>query len=250
MNAKVKITGIIPVRYASTRFPGKALVDIKGKSMIQRVIEQASKAKGLTQLIVATDDARIFDYVQHLGYTVIYTQENHVSGTDRCIEAMEQACPDTDYVINIQGDEPFLNPLQIDELAAACDGIKSVITQVKACHNANDLLQTGEVKVVCNAAGEAMYFSRAVIPAGKSGTIEEWIKNYTYLRHLGLYAYKKEVLKTIGTLPISDLETLESLEQLRWLQAGIKIHCIETQFESHCIDTPEDLQRILNRLQF
>lgn len=107
MNAKVKITGIIPVRYASTRFPGKALVDIKGKSMIQRVIEQASKAKGLTQLIVATDDARIFDYVQHLGYTVIYTQENHLSGTDRCIEAMEQACPDTDYVINIQGDEPF-----------------------------------------------------------------------------------------------------------------------------------------------
>jgi len=95
-----------------------------------------------------------------------------------------------------------------------------------------------------------MYFSRAVIPAGKSGTIEEWIKNYTYLRHVGLYAYKKEVLKTIGTLPISDLETLESLEQLRWLQAGIKIHCIETQFESHCIDTPEDLQRILNRLQF
>lgn len=250
MNAKLKIAGIIPVRYASTRFPGKALIDIKGKTMIQRVLEQASKAKGLHQLVVATDDRRIFDHVHSLGYTVVFTNENHASGTDRCLEAMMQVCSDTDYVINIQGDEPFLNPEQIEELAAACDGIKSVITQVKACDRADELNLTGEVKVVCNLAGEAMYFSRAVIPSGKSGSIESWVKKYKYLRHVGLYAYKKEVLQTLGTLPISDLEELESLEQLRWLEAGIKIHCIETQFESHCIDTPEDLQRIVNMTQF
>ena len=242
---QLKIAGIIPVRYASTRFPGKALVDIGGKSMLQRVIEKSAQVKGLYKLVVATDDSRIYEHVSHLGYPVVYTSVHHASGTDRCKEAMELACPEADYIINIQGDEPFLNPQQIESLAMACDGDKSILTQIKTCASADEILNPGEVKVVLNAASEALYFSRSVIPSGKQGTLNDWLKQITYYRHVGLYAYRCDVLKTIAGLPVSALEQLESLEQLRWLEAGHKIYCVVTPFESHCIDTPEDLDRLI-----
>lgn len=239
------IVGIIPARYASSRFPGKPLAMINGKSMIQRVYEQAEGADKINYLVVATDDARIFDHVKSFGGNVIMTAENHPSGTDRCFDSLQQLNDNFQYVVNIQGDEPFLHPNQINEIAEKCDGKAELITQMIPVESHEILIDKGEVKIVLNKDNEALYFSRNVIPFLKGVPENEWHKKHSYYRHVGLYAYRTDVLKSITQLKPSSLEIAESLEQLRWLEAGFKIKCIPTTFESHCIDTPEDIDKVI-----
>lgn len=243
------ITGIIPARYASTRFPGKPLIDIQGKSMLQRVYEQAAKSTLLNYVVVATDDERIAAHVQDFGGNVVMTGTQHPSGTDRCWDALQQLTGDNRYVINIQGDEPFIEPAQIDELAAILlDGSTELATQMIAVNNHAVLFNKGEVKIVLNTNNEALYFSRMVIPFIKGVDEKEWHKHHTYYRHVGMYAYRRDVLEKITRLPVSALEAAESLEQLRWVQNGYKVKCVITQYESHCIDTPEDVEKVLRLL--
>jgi len=241
------IIGIIPARYASTRFPGKPLVDIKGKTMIQHVYERAKKS-ALDKVIVATDDQRIFDNVSSCGGEAIMTSPNHPSGTDRCYDALQQLKEDYQYVINIQGDEPLIDPKQIDELIAVLDGKVELATQMIKVDSHEMLFNNGEVKIVLNENNEALYFSRSVIPFIKNVDEKDWHLHHNYYRHVGMYAYRTDILEWITKLPVSTLEKAESLEQLRWLQNGFKIKCVETNFESHCIDTPQDLQSLLHLL--
>jgi 3-deoxy-manno-octulosonate cytidylyltransferase (CMP-KDO synthetase) len=244
------IAGIIPARYASTRFPGKPLFDIEGKSMIQRVYEQALKSKSLNKVLVATDDERIFEHVISFGGNVVITDANHPSGTDRCWDAFRQLKDAYQYVINIQGDEPFIDPSQIDTLAALLqDGTTELATLMIPVHNAAYLEDTGEVKIVLNDKMEALYFSRTAIPFLKGVDPKDWHRHHTYYRHVGMYAYRSDVLKKITQLPVSILERAESLEQLRWLENGYKIKCAVTSFESHCIDVPEDVERVLKLIR-
>ena len=244
------IVGIIPARYASSRFPGKPLVDIKGKTMLQRVYEQASKSKLISKVIVATDDARIYDHVKDFGGEVVMTAEHHPSGTDRCWEALQLLDVDYQYVINIQGDEPFIVPEQIDELAAVLlDGKIELATQMIVADSYEILFDTGEVKIVLNTNNEALYFSRMVIPFIKGVEEKEWHKHHPYFRHVGMYAYRKDVLEKITKLPVSSLEKAESLEQLRWIENGFTIKCVVTKFESHCIDTAEDIVKVLKLMR-
>jgi 3-deoxy-manno-octulosonate cytidylyltransferase (CMP-KDO synthetase) len=243
------IAGIIPARFASTRFPGKALADINGKSMIQRVYEQAGKSNALSTLVVATDNEQIRKHVIDFGGKVVMTAEYHPSGTDRCQEALLQLDGDYQYVINIQGDEPFIDPAQIDELAAALqDGTAEIATQMIPVSKHEELFDKGEVKIVLNTNGEALYFSRMVIPYIKGVEEKDWHLHHTFYRHVGMYAYRSDILKQITQLPVSSLEKAESLEQLRWVEAGFKIRCVATTYESHCIDTPEDLERLLGKM--
>lgn len=243
------ILGIIPARYASTRFPGKPLAMIEGKSMIRRVYEQAAQAKTIDKLVVATDDESIAAHVLEFGGEVVMTNSEHPSGTDRCYEAFKKVAGDFNYVINIQGDEPFLVPKQIDELGAVCKGQTELATQMIRVDNSAFLFDQGEVKIVLNHENEALYFSRMVIPFVKGKPEAEWHLHHNYYRHVGMYAYRRDVLQAITKLPVSALEKAESLEQLRWLEAGFKIKCVETQFDSHCIDTPEDIERVLQLMR-
>jgi 3-deoxy-manno-octulosonate cytidylyltransferase (CMP-KDO synthetase) len=241
------IVGIIPARYASTRFPGKPLVDIRGKSMIQRVYEQAKKSTALHDVVVATDDERIAAHVAGFGGKAVMTSPNHPSGTDRCLEALLQLQEQYNYVINIQGDEPFIAPAQIDELAAVLNGGSGVelATQMIPVSSKELLFDTGEVKIVLNRKNEALYFSRSVIPFLKNVPQDKWHMKHRYYRHVGMYAYRSDILQQLAALPVTELEQAESLEQLRWLEFGFKITCVPTQYESHCIDTQEDLDRII-----
>jgi 3-deoxy-manno-octulosonate cytidylyltransferase (CMP-KDO synthetase) len=244
------IVGIIPARYSSTRFPGKALCDIKGKTMVQRVYEQAKQSAYLHKVVVATDDQRIVDNVLSFGGEVVMTASTHPSGTDRCWDALQQLKEKYDYVINIQGDEPVINPKQIDELAIVLqDGTTELATQMIEVDSYEMLADEGEVKIVLNTNNEALYFSRAIIPYIKNADKKEWYKQHPYYRHVGLYAYRRDVLAQITKLQVSSLEKAESLEQLRWLENGFTIKCVTTKYESHCIDTPEDLQKMLKWME-
>jgi 3-deoxy-manno-octulosonate cytidylyltransferase (CMP-KDO synthetase) len=240
------IAGIIPARYGSTRFPGKSLIDIQGKSMIERVYRQAAKSAALHTLVVATDDERILAHVEAFGGKAVMTAASHPSGTDRCLDALQQLSGDFQYVINIQGDEPFIDPAQIDELAAILyDGSVELATQMIPVSSHEMLFDRGEVKITLNDKMEALYFSRMVIPYIKGVEERLWHLHHTYYRHVGMYAYRKDILEQITRLPVSSLELAESLEQLRWLEHGYKIKCAITRFESHCIDTPEDVEKVL-----
>lgn len=266
------IIGIIPARYASTRFPGKPLIDIKGKSMIQRVYEQAAQAKCLSEVIVATDDERILQHVESFGGKAVMTHPDHPSGTDRCWEAYcsgvrsqesgeknkgiashfslltASAAAPHSYIINIQGDEPFVAPQQIDELGAVLDGNVELASQMIPVSDHEVLFDVGEAKVIVNQDFEAIYFSRQVLPFLKGVDPNEWHKHHTYYRQVGMYAYRADILEKITQLPVSDLEKAESLEQLRWLQNGYKIKMVLTTYESHCIDTPEDVEKVLKMI--
>ena len=243
------IVGIIPSRYASSRFPGKSLINILGKSMIQRVYEQAIKSKLLDKVVVATDDQRIYDHVLTFGGNVVMTSPAHPSGTDRCWDALQQLEGDYKYVINIQGDEPFIEPEQIDELAQTLlTGAVELATQMIEVSTHEMLFDKGEVKIVLNTNNEAMYFSRMVIPFIKGVDEKQWHNHHKYYRHVGMYAYRNDILKQITQLPVSKLETAESLEQLRWIENGFKIKCSLTKYESHCIDTPDDVDKVLSLL--
>jgi 3-deoxy-manno-octulosonate cytidylyltransferase (CMP-KDO synthetase) len=240
------IVGIIPARYESSRFPGKPLIDIKGKTMIQRVVERAQQSKLLSDVVVATDDERIYNHIISLGAKVVMTKSDHPSGTDRCFEALTKLTQTYKYVINIQGDEPMLEPEQIDELAKVLlDGEVELATQIATVEDAETLFSEGEVKVVLNENGEAMYFSRSVIPYFKGRPKEEWYLHHAYWRHVGMYAYRADVLEKLTKLPLASLEKAESLEQLRWLQAGFTIQCVPTKYNSYCVDTPDDLEALL-----
>jgi 3-deoxy-manno-octulosonate cytidylyltransferase (CMP-KDO synthetase) len=243
------IAGIIPARYASTRFPGKPLIDIQGKTMIQRVYEQSAKSKSLHKLVVATDDERILEHVQSFGGEALMTSTDHANGTDRCWDALQQLGDDYQYVINIQGDEPFIDPRQIDELASVLqDGSTELATQMIPVGTHEELFDRGEVKIVLNGKMEALFFSRMVIPFIKGVDEKDWHLHFRYHRHVGMYAYRRDVLEKISKIPVSSLEQAESLEQLRWLEHGFKIKCVITHFESHCIDMPEDIEKVMKRM--
>ena len=239
----MKILGIIPSRYASTRLPAKPLVMIKGKSMVQRVYEQASKSKLLSKVVVATDHQEIFDHVKGFGGEVCMTRTDHASGTDRCYEALDLQRESYDYVINVQGDEPFIQPDQIDLLASALDGKTEIATLVKTIVALDELVNPSEAKVVVNRRGEALYFSRSMIPFINKAPQEQWLEKHTFFKHVGMYAYRCDVLKEISTLAVSLLEKAESLEQLRWLENGFRVTVVETQTETFAIDTPADLEK-------
>jgi 3-deoxy-manno-octulosonate cytidylyltransferase (CMP-KDO synthetase) len=241
----MSILGVIPARYASTRFPGKPLAIIKGKTMLQRVYEQTLKANALDEVLVATDDERIAEHAVAIGARAVLTSPHHPSGTDRCFEAYQLSGKKYDYVINIQGDEPFLDPEQINSLAAACNGSVELVTQMIRCNSHSVLFDPGEVKIVLNQHHEALYFSRNVIPHFKNKDEKEWHKHFNYYRHVGMYAYRTDILEKITQLQPSSLEKAESLEQLRWLENGYKIKCVETPYDSHCIDSPEDIAKVL-----
>jgi 3-deoxy-manno-octulosonate cytidylyltransferase (CMP-KDO synthetase) len=241
----MSILGIIPARYGSSRFPGKPLADIKGKTMLQRVVEQSQKASYLSEIVVATDDERIASHCNAIGVKWVMTSVAHQSGTDRCYEAYVLSGSKADYIINIQGDEPFLNPIQINSMADVCQGDTELATQMIKCNNSEILFDSGEVKIVFNHKREALYFSRSVIPFLINEKPDSWHLKHTYYRHVGMYAYRADVLQKISTLKQSDLEKAESLEQLRWLEYGFKIKCIETTYDSHCIDTPDDIEKVL-----
>jgi len=239
------IVAIIPSRYASTRFPGKPLIDIMGKTMIQRVYEQTAKSKRIHKVVIATDDERIAAHVRSFGGNVVMTAESHPSGTDRCWDAVQQLEEDYEYIINVQGDEPFIDPGQVDELAAVLDGEVELATQMMKVDRHEILFDINEAKIVVNASNEAIYFSRMAIPYLKGVEQQEWHLHHTYYRHVGIYAYRRDVLEKITRLPVSALEKAESLEQLRWLENGYKIKCGLTSFSSHGINTPEDLEKVL-----
>ncbi|RAJ94338.1 3-deoxy-manno-octulosonate cytidylyltransferase (CMP-KDO synthetase) [Larkinella arboricola] len=240
----MNILGIIPARFASSRFPAKALADIDGKTMIQRVMEQSRKAESLSRVVVATDHEAIADHVRSFGGDVIMTSENHQSGTDRCFEAMQAVGGEVDYVINIQGDEPFIKPEQINLLASVLDGTTELATLVKRIDDQTVLFNTSTPKVVLNSRSEALYFSRQTLPFLRERKPEEWLQHHVFYKHIGIYAYRADILAQITQLPPSLLEKAEALEQLRWLENGYRIRCVVTELDSYGIDTPEDLERL------
>lgn len=235
--------GIIPARYASTRFPGKPLVDIGGKTMIQRVYEQASAAN-LDDVVVATDDQRIADEVLRFGGRYVMTADTHQSGTDRCAEVIDTL---TGYqvIINIQGDEPFIDPQQINLLLSCFrDENVQIATLVKEITQESELFNPNIPKVVRDSNGRALYFSRQTIPLLRNHAPETWLQRHTYYKHIGIYAYRNEILQAITLLQPSALEIAECLEQLRWLENGYTIHTRVTNLETIAIDTPDDLLKI------
>ncbi|PLK45530.1 3-deoxy-manno-octulosonate cytidylyltransferase [Emticicia sp. TH156] len=242
----MKILGIIPARYASSRFPGKPLVEINGKSMIQRVYEQALKAKSLQRVVVATDDSRILNHVLEFGGDAIMTSSDHPTGTDRCFEALEKAggVARYDYAINIQGDEPFIDPETIDQLSGLLDFKTEIATAVKKIKDYETLRDPNVVKAVLTIRKQCLYFSRQVVPYVRGFEPDEWLDHADFYKHIGIYAYRSDVLEQISHIPLSPLENTEKLEQLRWLGFGYKIYAIVTNYESIGIDTIEDLERI------
>ena len=239
------ILGIIPARYASTRFPGKPLVIIDGKPMIQRVYEQALKSD-LDAIVVATDDVRIADAVRSFGGNVVMTSENHPSGTDRCAEALTNFEGDWKAVVNIQGDEPYIQSSQINAIASLLKNGAPIATLVKKIDNTEELTNINSPKVVLSNKGDALYFSRQPIPFQKGVDINDWLNHGTYYKHIGIYGYQSTVLPELTQLKQGILEMAESLEQLRWLENGYSIMTAETTENTVAIDTPEDLSRLKN----
>ncbi|HLF64522.1 MAG TPA: 3-deoxy-manno-octulosonate cytidylyltransferase [Saprospiraceae bacterium] len=244
------ILGIIPARYGSTRLPGKPLIKIQGKTIIERVYERVHKSAQLTEIVVATDDVRIYNHVRKFGGHAIITRLDHPSGTSRCAEIIE-AMSSFDLIVNIQGDEPLINPVQIDQLVEfmTSQPTISIGTLMRRIDRIEDLSNPAVAKVVCGHHDRVMYFSRSPIPFVRDLPINQWLEHGHFYRHIGMYAYRREVLKRIGILPQSDLERTEKLEQLNWLYHGYPIHAIETEFESLGIDTPEDLALLEKMLE-
>jgi len=244
----MEIVAIIPSRYGSTRFPGKPLIDIKGKTMINRVYEQTKIA--VDKVFVATDDRRIFDHVVSFGGAAIMTSTSHKSGTDRCAEAAEKISNQTnssiDVVINIQGDEPFIKPAQIKEL---CDEFNEesiqLATLAKQFKKNEEIFDPNKPKVILNKYNEAIYFSRSPIPYMQNVPDDKWIEHHDFFKHVGLYGYRYNTLQEITRLPGGILEKAESLEQNRWIENGYKIKVALTNEENIAVDTPKDLEKIV-----
>lgn len=238
----MKFIGIIPARYASTRFPGKPLALLGGKTVIQRVYEQVVSVLG--EAYVATDDERIYNAVEQFGGRAIMTRNDHKSGTDRIQEAVEKIQTDADVIINVQGDEPFIQKSQLETVKHLFDDPQTQIATLgKPFENMEAVENLNSPKIICDLNGYAMYFSRSVIPYIRGKEQKEWIQHFPFLKHIGLYAYRREVLSEVTKLPQSPLEIAESLEQLRWLQNGYRIKVGLTDVETIGIDTPDDLAR-------
>ena len=242
----VQYAGIIPARYASSRLPGKPLVMIGNKPMIQRVYDQGRKT--LDMVYVATDDNRIFEAVLNFGGNAVMTSPDHLSGTDRCAEAVTKIKNETgkkiDVVINIQGDEPFIKPEQINLLMKCfVDETVELATLIRRVEPGEDIFNPNQPKVIINSEGDAIYFSRATIPFIRDVEKSEWSKKHDFYKHIGLYAYRTETLKKITSLSRSSLEISESLEQNRWIENGYRIRTAVTKWESISIDTPDDLEK-------
>ena len=245
----MKVIGIIPSRYASTRFPSKPLAMIKGKTMIQRVWEQAWKSK-LDAVVVATDDMRIADEVLKFGGQYVLTDPNHRSGTDRCREALYMVEGQYDAVVNIQGDEPFIDPAQINQIIELIGRDDTRLASLaKRIEDEDELFSPNVVKVVMDKQGNALYFSRNPIPFMRNLDHDKWLQNGEFYKHIGLYAYKTETLCQIAVMQSTTLEKAESLEQLRWLENGLRIRMGITQLESLSIDTQEDYEKAMQFAQ-
>ena len=241
---------IIPARYASTRLPAKPLIQIKGKSIIQRVCERVQLAKAIDHFCVATDDILIYNHVKKLGYDVVMTRYDHPSGTYRCAEVLSQF-PMVTHVINVQGDEPLIDPAMIDQMAYHIieqSGLK-IGTLVHRIDRQEDLINPNVVKVVLNRVGEALYFSRQPIPYVRDISIDQWLAQGVFYKHVGMYAYTTAALQAIQKLSAHPYENMEKLEQLTWLANGFTIQCLETNLESKGIDTEEDLRVVTNMIE-
>lgn len=245
----MKTIGIIPARFASTRFPGKPLVMLAGKTIVQRVYEQVSKARSISEVIVATDDQRILDHVHSFGGKAQMTASSHQSGTDRCAEVITNL-KEVDIVVNIQGDEPFIAPEQIDLVTSSfINNVEvSISTLAKRIDNIEAVHNPNIVKVTFNQKQQALYFSRSSIPYLRGKPKEEWLDHGEFYKHIGLYAFKADVLRDLSQLSPGLYEKMESLEQLRWLQTGYSIHVNITNQETIGIDTPADLEEAINLL--
>lgn len=241
-----RILVVIPARYASSRFPGKPLVDIRGKTMIQRVYEQVSRVPSVHHIIVATDDPRIKSHVEALGFDVMMTSEKHESGTERCAEVVEKLSETYDIVINVQGDEPFIAPELIQEVIDGFSENAQVVTAVKQITDIDTLHNPNVVKVVFTSDQKALYFSRQPIPFQRDSPSESWLTNVDYFKHIGIYGFRRTKLLQLVKLPVASLESAEKLEQLRWLQAGFEIRVVRTKHESVGIDSVDDLNKILH----
>lgn len=243
----MKFLGIIPARYASTRFPGKPLIDIMGKPMIQHVYENTAKA--IEHVYVATDDQRIFNTVTSFGGKAIMTNTNHQSGTDRCYEAATLIGKETglvfDVIVNVQGDEPFLDPKQIKQLMKCFTPKTELATLVSKLENIEQLTDPSTAKVVLDSNNNGILFSRSPIPFVRGVATEDWLTKHQYYRHIGMYAYRADILAEVTQLSPSSLELAESLEQLRWIENGYKIQCGFTDIQGVGIDTPQDLEEML-----
>lgn len=238
----MKFIGIIPARYASTRFPGKPLALLGGKPVIQHVYEKVAAV--LEAAYVATDDERIYDVVKSFSGQVVMTRTDHKSGTDRIEEAIEKIGGEWDVVVNVQGDEPFVAKSQLDTICHCFDDPTTQIATLGKPFESMEAVQNpNSPKIVVDNMGFAMYFSRSVIPYVRGKEKSSWLTHYPFLKHLGIYAYRKDVLRQITQLPQSSFEIAESLEQLRWLQNGFKIKVGTTDVETVGIDTPQDLER-------
>lgn len=248
----MKTIGIIPSRYDSTRFPGKPLAMIHGKSMIQRVYEQVQKCNCLDDLVVATDSTVIAGHVRNFGGKAVMTMKTHTTGTERCHEAlllMEQKGISYDVVINIQGDEPFIDPYQIEQVADLFSAPHiHISTLIKRISEKKQLNDPNTVKAVTGSSGEALYFSRAAIPYVRDHDKKEIAEQVAFFKHIGIYGYRCKTLKELVALPKGSLEAAESLEQLRWLEQGYKIYAAETTADSNGIDTYDDLLAVNKQL--
>lgn len=245
----MRILGIIPARYESSRFPGKPLIDIKGKSMIQRVYEQVRQSKLINELVVATDDDRIFNHVKQFNGNVMMTSTNHTSGTDRCGEVIKKY-NDFDIVINIQGDEPLIRPVQLDDLLLSFKNSDvKIATLVKQMTDINEVLNPNRIKVVLDKNNNGIYFSRSPIPYVAKYDTKEWLEHSVFWKHIGIYAWRCDVLSQLVDLPKTQIEKTESLEQLRWIYNGYIINTVKTDIETPNIDTPEDVEKVLSLLK-
>lgn len=241
----MKFAGIIPARYASTRFPGKPLAMLGGKPVIQRVYEQVAEC--FDDLYVATDDDRIFAAVEAFGGKAVMTSEDCKNGTERCLDALKRLSLDCDVIVNIQGDEPFIQPKQVKALMSCFDtegtDIATLVKPFEAADGIERLECPNSPKVVLNEKGFALYFSRSVVPYLRGVEKNKWLENHTFYKHLGIYAYRADILEALTSLPQSPMEKAESLEQLRWLENGYRIKVGVTDIETIGIDTPDDLER-------
>ncbi|HLO43569.1 MAG TPA: 3-deoxy-manno-octulosonate cytidylyltransferase [Leadbetterella sp.] len=242
----MEILGVIPARYASTRFPAKLLKTINGKSILQMVYEQCEKTNSLSKIVVATDSEIIFEHVEGFHGEVVMTSHKHESGTDRCAEALKICGGNSsfDYVVNIQGDEPLIDPDTIDALCSVLDDKIEIVSACFPIAKMEDLLSPNVVKVVKGEKNQALYFSRSPIPHIREEKIDRWLEHNTFFKHLGIYAFRVDVLEKLVKFPLAKLESQEKLEQLRWLSNGFKISMVEATSEGFGIDTEQDFERL------
>jgi len=248
--AKQKATVIIPARYGSIRFPGKALAKIGGKALIQHVFERVKQCAGIDHIIIATDDPRIREACRSFGADVEMTNANHSSGSERCAEVIKKRGLELSPVINVQGDEPLIDPMLVDGIAEKLGKDNAgIVTAISRVSNPRDLFSPHVVKVVTDHQMRALYFSRMPLPYQQKVAWLDWLDLHVYYRHIGIYGFAPGVLTELAQLPRSPLEKAESLEQLRWLENAFNIQCIETEYESQGVDTPEDLEKIKNIME-